>query len=195
MKKNVFLFMIVAIVMIMTSCGIVNKNKGSKSSSSDSTGVTVKKETQIQSNDSAGKKTFENKTKTEQSTADSNGLKVEFYPGDSIKPTGPVTISIDTAGYVVINPGGRPLKSITDTRTKKTTTTKTEKQAGTDSTHVGNRSENTKADSTGVGVKKNHQEDTSHTLRMPSPWWLIIFPVGWLLWKFRKKIPFIKNLF
>ncbi|MES2004350.1 MAG: hypothetical protein V4450_07500 [Bacteroidota bacterium] len=197
MKRIIlYLFLLVMIVFCHCSCGIVNKNKGSKSSSSDSTGVSVKKETQVTSNDSGGKKTFENETKNEQSKEETGGLNLEFDNSDTTKATGPIKISTDSAGNTVIDPGGRALKSVTDTRSKKTTTTKTEKQSGTDSTHVISKTETAKTDSSAANVKKKAAEETSHTFRFnPDLLWFLLIPAGWLLWIYRKKIPFIKNLF
>jgi hypothetical protein len=175
---------------LTTSCGIVNKNKSSSSSNVDSVTAAIKKQSQKQSSDSANVKKTEKAESKQTENVQSNGLNLKFSTADSQRITGPVIIKRDTAGNLTVDPGGRILESITDTKThtQKRTSAKTEKVI--DSGHVTRQAEKASVDSSGNIYHKDQKAAQSNVQRFQIPWYayillpIVLFLIGYVVWKF-----------
>ena len=178
-----------AMITAVCSCGGVHKGQQSSSSESSSSEAThisdakVEKDVAVKSNDSASKKQSSEEKNESVKTVESGTIVAKFKTGDSTsKPTGPVKWSVDLAGNVSFDPGGRDLSSIEDHRSKKKAETKQEKKLDFDSTHVVNTDTKSKYDSsqhendhTAASAAKN--EDHSSWLTRISLNWLLLIPI------------------
>lgn len=102
-------------------------------------------------------------------------------------------IITDSAGNLSIDPGGRILESITDNRSKKTSSNKTEKNFAVDSNHVFDQRLFEESDSTHAEVKTAEKKDDSHTFRINIPWWVYVFAalsilIYWKIWPLIKRL-------
>ncbi|NCT92957.1 MAG: hypothetical protein GXC72_00910 [Chitinophagaceae bacterium] len=182
-RRTVFL---VLSLTILCSCGIVNKSKQRTYSSVDSSATHVTRSTADQVQDSANKKAYEQAT--ENTVADESIGRVEVEFGqDSVKPTGPVVISRDSSGNMVIDPGGRPVKKVTDTRSAQKSATTTTKNTGLDSTRVSKIQTTQKVDSLASALKKEVRSAEKKVFRWQVPWyaWLILPVIGLIAWRYR----------
>ncbi len=186
-RNNIRYWLVIAgIVSMLCSCGIVNKSKQRTYSSVDSSATHVTRSTADQVQDSANKKAYEQAT--ENTVADESIGRVEVEFGqDSVKPTGPVVISRDSSGNMVIDPGGRPVKKITDTRSAQKSTTTTTKNTGLDSTRVIKNEKTQSIDSSAGQVSKKAAASGSKVSRWQVPWyaWLILPVIGLIAWRYR----------
>lgn len=159
--------------IIFTGCSVTRSKQTSKSSkqssqtsTSDSTGTKKTETSSTSSKDSSGTK----------ETVDSSGYEIVFESNDSIKPTGPVTITT-TDSSVSIDPGGRKITGI------KTSQKKAAKQ--TEQRSDANASHTSTYDSTSQ-KKTNHLEAKSTEVVKQvekeidwwPPWWVWLILAG-----------------
>lgn len=142
------------VIVLLVSCGTVNKNKSSFNRESDSVGVTKTEIGFLAQDDSLSNKSNESKTEEKKETTEVGGVKAVFGKHDSKAVTGPVIIKPDSKGGYTIDPGGRPIESIFLPKKRTTTETKSSESKSTDSTAVKNKKEKHRSDSSGVSVKK-----------------------------------------
>jgi hypothetical protein len=176
-KLLAYLILFSMAVCLMTcafGCGVRTKSTHSFVEKVDSTFTQVKKETAQVVNDSAKViKTVEGKT-------DSSSLKIEFQD-DTTKSNEPVIIEYDTVGRLVINSGGRRIKSITNTNKKK------QVKETADSAHVVNSSNIVKSDSTNIDLSKSVKSVSSKKFTFQLPWFAYVIGVvaiglTWFFW-------------
>ena len=195
-------WLIILAVMIIagTSCGIANKNRSSSYYSSDSTGTSVSRSAQTDQKDSTGKSDFKATQSEAKEVEYADGLEVNFKPGDSTsKTTGPVVITQDTSGTITIDPGGRQIQSIRDTKKRKNTETKQTTQQGSDSSHVIATQQKQQSDSSAGHVNKKAAESSAHTFRIQLPWYgYVIAGISilavWFFWPYIRKAKSVVNI-
>jgi hypothetical protein len=173
-------------IMMLSSCGIVSKSKLRTYSSLDSSATQVTRSTADQVQDSANKKAYEQGTEVKVADEATGRVEVEFAQ-DSAKPTGPVVISRDSIGNMVIDPGGRPIKKVTDTRSVQKSATTTTKNTGLDSTRVSKTQTTQKVDSMASSLKTETRTVQNKVSRWQIPWyaWLILPVIGLIAWRYR----------
>jgi hypothetical protein len=179
----IILFIGLFSLLMCASCGVRTKSTHSFVEKVDSTFTQVKKETAQIVKDSA------KVIKTVYEKTDSSSLEIEFQ-GDTTKSNEPVIIEYDTIGRLVINAGGRKLKSIT--------TTKKEKRAEykSDSAHVVNGSTLHKSDSTNIDLSKSVKSVSSKKFVFAIPWYayVILIAIGILVWLFWSQLMAAKKI-
>jgi hypothetical protein len=170
----IILFIGLFSLLMCASCGVRTKSTHSFVEKVDSTFTQVKKETAQVVKDSAKViKTVEEKT-------DSSSLKIEFQD-DTTKSNEPVIIEYDTIGRLVINTGGRRIKSITNTNKKK------QVKETADSAHVVNSSNIVKSDSANIDLSKSVKSVSSKKFVFAIPWYAYVIGVAaigltWFFW-------------
>ncbi|MBI2283324.1 MAG: hypothetical protein HYU71_06425 [Bacteroidetes bacterium] len=182
------LLLLTAILTIaFSSCGVTNKNRSSSSSQVDSSNTEVNKETDLFWSEAARKYGLTTKHSGFTFKIDSSYLKLRFYPSDSVNNTGPVVISQDSTGKTVIDPGGRKLKSVEDSRKKTTATGNLNTSVGNDSTVTSYLASKTRSDSSSTTVSKKAKTTEAKTFRWQPPWYAYPLVIAALLaiWKFR----------
>jgi hypothetical protein len=196
-KKLVIISLIWAFLMAMillSSCGVTKKNTQTFTEKVDSTFTQIKKEDNQVNNDTTHVISLDNKT--EEVKTDSSSLIVNFSDNtDSTAYTSiPVTIKTDTSGVITINPGGRKIKSITNT-TKRIKATNEAIKAN-DSTHVVSASNTHKIDSTKSDFTKNVNTNIVKKFSFQVPWYayIILIIAGFLLWFFWGQIITAKKI-
>lgn len=182
------------LITAVCACGVVNKSKQASSSKTDSSGVITHNEATTQKLDSTGKKAILINTEEKKSSDTSHSLFILFNAGDSafIRSYQPIKFFTDPAGYTIFDPGGRTIKSITDTRKKNITQSKTVTQAGSDSTHSVSNWTHVKGDSTGTHIKKEIEQSGSNVFRFQLPWYAYLIAgllaiAIWQFWPYLRK--------
>jgi hypothetical protein len=183
MKK--FLLILLLLCVILSSCGISKKSQNNYIDTIDSSFNKVKKDTEQTKKDSIRVE------KKEAISQDATMIKIDFQDSqnDSAAKNN-VTIKTDTAGTLIINTGGKKIKSITATKKH------TELKSDSDSTKVMASSQVQKIDSTKTDIKKNVKENTIKKYSFTVPWYvyIIIISAGFCFWFFYPNIMALKRV-
>lgn len=182
------LLLLAAIIIVgLASCGVTNKSRSTSSVNIDSSKTEVKKESQTVKADNTVKKESSETQNESGSVTDSGSVKAEFDLSDTGKATKPVVISRDSAGNTVIDPGGRKLKSVTDTRKRTTAASSQKAKSGSDSTVNSVQVTKNVSDSNHTNLVKKAKETDSKTFRWQPPWYAypLVIILAVVIWKFR----------
>lgn len=165
------------LIWALSSCGVAKKNVHSFTEKVDSTFTQVKKESDQNQKDSV-------KVEKEATiTMDSATIHIDFSDNqtDSAAYTD-VSIKTDSSGSIIINTGGKKVKSITTS--KKNTAAK----IGSDSTHVVSASQVQKIDSTKSDLSKIVKSTEVKKFSFQIPWYAylifgILLIAVFIFWK------------
>lgn len=185
LPNPIWLLLALIAIFLLASCGTANKNRSSLSQVVDSTATEVHHESTELSTDTAHKETNDLSYKTKVEEGEGSSVKIEFHPGDSA--IGPVVIRKDSSGATVIDPGGRSIKSVTDTHKKSRTETIDTRSKASDSAGIRRVSKTQVSDSGRVEVHREVVSKSVAVRRWQLPWyaWLIIPVLGFIVWRFR----------
>lgn len=199
------LILIITLSVGLSGCRTVNKTVDNIHKKSDSTNVSSSSTQQNSTNDSSAEQTkgvYNNSI----TYADSNGtLDVTFYDykdaysdcggdttkgkRDTTKNREPVTIRNNQDGSLSINPGGRQIKNIKQTSSKKAVSSTESKTDTTTKTKVSttNQFETKNRDSGRVVVDLNQYHQQKDTSSFNWLWLLVLIPIGFYsYYKFKK---------
>lgn len=182
------LLLLAAIIIVgLSSCGVSIKSRSTSTVNIDSSKTEVKKQSETVKADNTVKKESSESQNESGSVTDSGSVKAEFDLAYTGKATKPVVISRDSAGNTVIDPGGRKLKSVTDTRKRTTAASSQKAKSGSDSTVNSVQVTKNVSDSSNTNLLKRAKETDNKTFRWQPPWYAypLVIILAVVIWKFR----------
>jgi hypothetical protein len=175
------------LAILFYSCGISNKNISTSQIKTDSSATTVKKEEEVNSVDNSEKKAAVRTQLQKISTVKINGLQLRFSKLGTKYITGPVVVTRDSAGGLSVDPGGRALKSISDTRQEERRSVNQVKDSTADSSHFHQQLEKRRSDSLAITLAKKVAAKSKDVTRIRIPFWVFAFLIitGIVIWRYR----------
>lgn len=183
------LLVLLAAILIagLASCGVANKNRSSSTINLDSSASDLQKSSEVSREEKSIMRNAFEMGKNQFIHLDSGSVRAEFDPSDTARAVRPVIISRDSSGNTIVDPGGRKLKSVTDTRKGMTGSTRETARAGRDSTGSSVVVSKDKTDSSSTHLVKSTRSAETKVFRWQPPWYAypLVILLALAIWKFR----------